>query len=385
MVIKEKKLISVFGNSFDKSDFKAFKNVLKSHLVGTGEVTKKFEEEFKNRIGFKYASAVSSCTNGFWLLLRALEFNPKDEVLIPNIHFFGIRNVLELLDIKYKIIDVGEPVPNITEKEITSHITKRTKAIIFLEYGGYPIIDIRKIKQYLQKHQRKDIVLILDAANSPFTIKDEKYSALDFDYAVYSFDMNKLLVTGEGGIVLSNNGEILKKVKSLSYYGIVDSLTTGFDKSLHRDIWWEVKTAKSSLKLNMNNLSASLGLTQLNKIDTIMQKRKAIARKYYNDLRPLESEGLLLLPPEYKNVENNVYLFWLRLKGEETRNKLAQYLLRQNVYTTVKYQPLDEKALTPNAFRFYKSVLNIPFNQNLTLSQQKYIIKHIKEFFRHEN
>ena len=353
--------------------------------MGTGEVTKDFEEEFKNRIGFKYASAVSSCTNGFWLLLKALKFNPQDEVIIPNIHFFGIKSVLELLGIKHQIVDVGEPVPNITLKEIAAHITERTKAIIFLEYGGYPVENLLRIKQYLQEHGRKDIVLILDAANSTLTRKDGKYSALDFDYAVYSFDMNKLLVTGEGGIILSNNRDILKRVKLLSYYGIADSATTGFEKSHYSDTWWETKTDTPSLKLNMSNLAASLGLTQLAKIDTIMEKRAAIARNYYDTLRPLESKGLLLLPPEYNYVENNVYLFWLQLKDEIIRNKLARYLFDHNIYTTVKYQPLDEQFPTPNAFRFYRSALNIPFNQNLTLTQRKYIIKNIKDFFRYEN
>lgn len=353
--------------------------------MGTGEITRQFETEFKNRIGFKYAAAVSSCTNGFWLLLKALKLNPQDEIIIPNIHFFGIRNVLELLNIKFKIVDVGNPVPNITVQEIMEHITARTKAIIFLEYGGYPVADIQRIKQYLQEHERKDILLILDAANSPFTRQGDQYSALNFDYAVYSFDMNKLLVTGEGGMVLSNNEEISRKVKSLSYYGLADTLTTGFDKSRQSNKWWEAKTDIPSLKLNMNNLAASLGLTQLGRIDVIMQKRAEIARNYSKALKPLELDGFLALPPECKNVENNVYLFWLRLKDEITRNKLAKFLLKQHIYTTVKYQPLNGRSSTPNALQFYESALNIPLNQNLTPIQEKYIIKNIKDFFRYEN
>jgi dTDP-4-amino-4,6-dideoxygalactose transaminase len=196
--------------------------------------------------------------------------------------------------------------------------------------------------------------------------------------------MNKLLVTGEGGMVLSDNEEVLKKVKSLSYYGIADSSTTGFDKSGSGGIWWEIKTSVPSLKLNMNNIAASLGLTQLKKMDGIMQKRGKVADNYYSALRPLESRGLLQLPPEYPEVENNVYLFWLFVKDEATRNQLAKFLLASNIYSTVKYQPLDKRAETPMAFRFYRRALNIPFNQNLTQTQQKYIIKKIKEFFKDE-
>jgi dTDP-4-amino-4,6-dideoxygalactose transaminase len=379
------KVNSVFGNSFDQSDFKGVERVLKSHLVGAGGVTEKFEREFKKRIGFKYASAVSSCTNGFWLLLKTLNLQSQDEVIIPNIHFFGIKNVLELLSIKYKIVDVGKSIPNVTLEEIRDTVTENTRAIIFLEYGGYPILEIDSIKQYLRHINRKDIALILDAANSPFTKYKGTYSALSYDYVLYSFDMNKILVTGDGGMVLSDNEYIINRVKSLSYYGIADSIGTGFDKSKAGGRWWEIESTIPSIKLKMNNIAASLGLTQLNKIGKILEKRVRILDDYCKALRPLALKGLIELPPEYEDVENNTYFFWLVLADETTRNNLADFLLKNNIYTTVKYQPLNKEVKTPGAFEFYTRVLNIPLHQNITQEQQKYIIKNIYRFFDHEN
>jgi len=381
---KKKKIDSVFGNSFDKSDFKEVEKVLKSHFVGAGEVTNKFEDEFKKRIGFKYASAVSSCTNGFWLLLKALNLQPQDEVIIPNIHFFGIKNVLELLSIKYKIVDVGKPIPNVTFEEITNNITENTKGIIFLEYGGYPVLEIDKIKRYMIDIGRKDILLILDAANSPFTKYRDAYSALNYDYALYSFDMNKILATGDGGMVLSDDRSVIDKTRSLAYYGIADSTRTGFDKSKTGDRWWAIESTVPSLKLRMNNIAASLGLTQLNKIEKILQKRVRIVNDYRRTLRPLVLQGFIELPPEYEAVENNAYFFWLLVADEQTRDNLAMFLLKNNIYTTVKYQPLTEKAKTPAAFQFYSRALNIPLHQNITREEQKYIIKNIYRFFDDE-
>lgn len=382
---KGKKIISVFGNSFDQSDCKGVERVLTSHFVGVGEVTDRFEEEFKKRIGFKYASAVSSCTNGFWLLLKALNLKSQSEVIIPNIHFFGIKNVLEFLNIKYKIVDVGESVPNITFEEIKDKITKNTAAIIFLEYGGYPILEIERIKQYLIHINRKDILLILDAANSPFTKYKGTYSSLNYNYALYSFDMNKILVTGDGGMVLSNNENIIYKLKSLSYYGIADARRTGFEKSKNSKRWWEIGSTMPSLKLRMNNIAASLGLTQLSKIENFLEKRAQVAKKYRRALSPLALRGLIELPPEYDDVENNAYFFWLILANDMTRNDLANFLLKNNVYTTVKYQPLDKEAKTPSAHQFYNRALNIPLHQNVTQAQQTYIIKNIYRFFDNEN
>ncbi len=379
------KINSIFGNSFDQSDFKEIEKVLKSHLVGAGEVTERFEDEFKKMIGFKYASAVSSCTNGFWLLLKSLNIEPRDEVIIPNIHFFGIKNVLELLAIKYRVVDVRESIPNVTFEEIRNNITESTKAIIFLEYGGYPILEIDKIKEYLMHINRKDILLILDAANSPFTKYKSTYSALNYDYALYSFDMNKILVTGDGGMILSNNEDVINKIKSFSYYGVVDSTKTGFNKSKVGDKWWNIESTVPGLKLRMNNIAASLGLTQLNKIEKILEKRDQVSKNYYKVFRPLAVKGLIELPPENEAVENNVYFFWLLVADEQTRDNLARFLLKNNIYTTVKYQPLDKGAKTPNAFQFYSRALNIPLHQNITREQQKYIVKNICRFFNYEN
>jgi dTDP-4-amino-4,6-dideoxygalactose transaminase len=197
--------------------------------------------------------------------------------------------------------------------------------------------------------------------------------------------MNKILVTGEGGMVLSNNEYIINKTKSLSYYGILDSKKTAFEKSKTDEKWWEIETTIPSLKLVMNNIAASLGLTQLNKIETILEKRTGVLQKYRKLLNSLALEGLLEFPQSPKDVENNVYLFWLVLKDEITRNNLAKFLLKNNIYTTVKYQPLDKNVKTPNAFSFYNRAIDLPLNQNITQKEQDYIIKTIYRFFSHGN
>ena len=375
--------IPVFGNSFHDEDTQAIAKVLSSHLVGVGQVTEEFEQKFRKKIGFSYAVATNSCTNAFWLLFKALGLKASDEVIIPNIHFFGIKNVLDLLQINYQIADVGTRIPNLTVEAVREKLTKKTKAIVFLEYGGYPV-EIYKIGSFLKKINRPDIYLILDASNSPFTQVNDEYTARSYDFSILSFDMNKMLVTGDGGMVLSDNKDVIEKIRKLSFYGLADGSKSSFEKSLSQNEWWAVNVEEPSLKMAMNNLSASLGISQLAKSAAILKKREEIRISYLQKLSSLADKGLISLPPSLDKVKNHLYLFWIKLRNKETRDKLARFLLERKVYTTVKYQPLSEKEKTPNAFDFYNRALCLPFNQNLSYPEQEYVISQIYGFFEQD-
>lgn len=377
---ENKKLISVFGNSFSNKELNAIKQVMDSHLVGTGQVATDFEDKFKKRIGFPYAVACNSCTNGFWLLLKALKLTPTDEVLIPNCHFFGVKNTLDLTQTNYKIIDTQINPPNVGVEQIKPHLTPNTKAIIFLEYGGY-WVDIKAVKKFL-KQQNKQVLLILDAANSSIPDSDINSSASEYDAAIYSFDMNKLMVTGDGGMILLKNKNQYKQIKALSYYGLTKP-TTGFNTAKsQQNNWWKTSDYQPSLKLTMNNLTASIGLVQLDKVSGFQQRRREIRDQYHKLLAPLVENELISLSPLFNNKLDGLYFFWIRLASTQLRNKLARFLLKKGIYTTVKYQPLVTKANTPNSHQHYKTSLCLPLNQNLTPSQQKMIVKNIKLFFK---
>lgn len=373
-------LVSVFGNYFDGNETTAVDEVLQSHLVGRGAITDTFERRFKDLIGFPHAAAVHSCTNGFWLLLQALHFQPDHEVIIPNIHFYGIKNVLELLRIPYRLADVAPVIPNTSLEYIKPLITRKTKAIIFLEFGGYPQ-EIAPIKQYLKQIHRLDIKLILDAANSPFTRFQGKATALAYDFAVYSFDMNKILVTGDGGMILSRDENTINRIKTLANWGINHLAKTGYERSATSDRWWETTVEYPGLNLNMNNIAAAIGLQQLPKVSAILKRRQQVEAYYRKELRGLAMRKLLSLPPRPSQTKDYHYLFWLQLTTEKTRDALAAYLLERRIFSTVRYQPLVAGADTPHAHAFYQTSLCLPLHQNLTHNQLSTIVTTIKEFF----
>jgi dTDP-4-amino-4,6-dideoxygalactose transaminase len=370
-------MIPVFGNSFNKEDSLEVHKVLRSHFVGTGDWVTEFEKSFAEKIGFNYAVATNSCTNAFWLLLKALGLDGDREIILPNIHFFGIQNVINLHRINYRLTDVDTDIPNICIADLEAKIRPVTKAIIFLEYGGYPL-NIKKVKAHLKKIGRQDILCILDAANSPFTMKDSRFTATSYDVVLYSFDMNKILVTGDGGMVLSDNKHLVEKIRSLSLYGIHDLNKSGFSKAKsQKDTWWEFDISRPSLKLCMNNIAAAIGISQLKKIDQVLEQRQAVKEFYLEKLGGIDN---LVLPPQDCAVKNNTYFFWLKLNSKPIRDRLARYLLANQIYSTVKYQPLSMKAATPHAFDFYEKSLCIPMNQNLTKANLNHIVKSIRKF-----
>ncbi len=373
-------MISVFGNEFFDYDLEGIKTILDSHIVGYGSKVTEFETRFKDHIGFKYAVGTNSCTNAFWLLFRALNLAKNDEVIIPSIHFFGLENVLKMLDLQYQVVDVEEEVPNISFEALKKAITKKTKVILFLEYGGYPL-NIKQIKKYLREHKRTDILLILDAANSPFTKLNNTYTARDYDFALYSFDMNKILVAGEGGMILSNNKIISEKCRSLSYYGILETNKNSFSKSKNGGEWWLVGKTDPSIKLAMNNISASLGFTQLVQIDGNLERRKIAKDLYIEKLQKLINDGHISLPGQSSKVDNNCYLFWIVVKNKEVRDSLAHFLLKKKIYTTVKYEPLGSRKNTPIAWNFFETSLCIPLNQRINHVYVDYIVSQILGFF----
>lgn len=373
-------MISVFGNNFAPDLGERLDKLFQTHILGRGSEVTKFENAFKQKIGFKNAVASNSCTNAFWILLKSLNLNSKDEIIIAGVHFFGIINVLKILNIKYKVSDVDSDIPNGNIQSICNLVNKNTRAIICLDYGGYPF-DINELKRGIKKVSSNKILYILDAANSTFTMVDNKYTAINYDYSVYSFDMNKVLVTGEGGMIMSNKN--LSDQRAISYYGIKESATTGFSKSKSSLKWWEIEETLPSLKLAMNNVSAVIGLSQLENIQENLKARKTVLDMYKTKLKFLEKKGFLTYP-KYSKAKNATYLFWIRLENEKIRNQLANYLLKKNIYTTVKYQPVANKKSAPVSWEFFSTSLCLPINQNITEQLVDYIVSKILKFYYEE-
>ena len=375
-------LISLFGNSFDQSDIDGVARVLESHRVGPGAKATQLERHVCQFLGFGHAVATSTATSAFWLLARALGLDGSTEVIVPNVHFYGVTNALRLLGVPYRVADVGPGVPNLTPETMAACLTPRTKAIVALDYGGWPA-DVPGMRRALTAAGRPDVRLIGDAANSLFTCVNGKPWPRSYDHALLSFDMNKIVVTGDGGMVLTDDAALRERIRRLAYHGIEDEYVTGFERALHGSgagsMWWEERIGEPGLNLRMNDVAASLGLTQFAKAEGFLAKRQAVREVYRDRLEPLAKAGTVELSPTSPLVSGDLYLFWIKLADRATRDALARSLLERGVYTSVKYQPLDASAPTPNAHDFWARALCLPLHQNLEPQFADFVISQIVE------
>jgi dTDP-4-amino-4,6-dideoxygalactose transaminase len=373
----------LFRNLFDQSDVDGVARVLESHLVGPGAKAQELERHFARFLGFEHAVSTSTATNAFWLLARVLGLDGSTEVIVPNIHFYGVTNVLRLLGVPYRVADVGPGVPNITPEAMVACLTRRTRAVVALDYGGWPA-DVPGMRRALADAGRSDVLLIADAANSLFTRVDGKYWARSYDHAVLSFDMNKIVVTGDGGMVLTDDATVGARVRRLAFHGLEGDALTGFERARRGAtagrMWWEERIGEPGLSLLMNDIAASLGLTQFAKAQGFLAKRGAVRDVYLERLAPLAEAGIVELPPTSPLVSGDLYMFWIKLADRATRNALARSLLEGGVYTSVKYQPVDASADTPNAHDFWARALCLPLHQNLEPLYADYVMTRVVAF-----
>lgn len=294
---------------------------------------KKFEKSFAEYIGVKYCIATSSCTGALHLSLAALGVGPGDEVIVPDFTWIASVSVVNYVGATPVFVDVKKSDWTIDTKKIEAAITKKTKAIIPVHTYGYPC-DMEKIMEIAKKHK---LYVIEDAAPAVgATVGNKKVGSFG-DAGCFSFQGAKLLVTGEGGMLCTNNKDLFEKAKNLNDHGRDSNIT-----------FW---INQIGYKYKMSNLQAAFGLAQLEKIDFLINKKREIFNEYVRWLSPLPEITFCI------NQPNKESIFWMtsilltddcKLKREEIIKKLDE-----------KYN-IDSRPVFPKVSKFpmYKEVEN---------------------------
>jgi len=238
-------MINIYQPSLGKEELNAIKEVFDSNWLGKGPKTDEFIKQIATKlisdtfdgIGCSYASTeqlmtVSCCTEGVFQIIDLLDIKEGDEVILPSVSFVGIANAIINKKAKPVFCDVDKHTLNPTSDHILEKITLKTKAIIILHYAGVPcdMYDIVKLCK------EKNIILIEDNANSPFSSYNGQSTGTFGDYGVWSFDAMKILVTGDGGLIYAKNKNNIEKLKRSTYLGLetASGLSNTIDKK-----WWE--------------------------------------------------------------------------------------------------------------------------------------------------
>jgi len=301
------------------------------HISGDGKYTKLVQDFFQSKFGARKALMTTSCTSALELATYLLDLNPGDEVIVPSYTFSSTVNPILLAGAKPVFADICEDTLNIDPADTRKKITKKTRAIYPVHYGGVSCA-MDEIMEIAQEH---DLKVVEDAAQGVNAKYKGKYLGTIGDFGCYSFHETKNYVCGEGGALLinSDNSAIIERAEIIREKGTNRS-------KFHRgkvDKYTWVDIGSSYLPSDL--LSAFL-YAQLEKLDEIQSMRMNVWNAYYSALKPFEDAGKIRLPivPDY--AEHNAHLFYVLFKDELTRDRVMNRLKGKGIHAVFHYVPL---------------------------------------------
>lgn len=371
-------MINVFQPSLGAEELKAVQKVFESNWIGKGRVSDQLENRFAKYIGVKrqLVRTVSCCTEGLFLSMHLLGIGRRDEVILPSVCFVGAGNAILSCQAKPVFCDVDKRTLNTTAGFIEEKITKKTKAVIVLHYGGLPC----EMDEICALLSRKGIALIEDSACGIASRYARRACGTFGHIGAWSFDAMKILSTGTGGMLYFKDPHLAQRAENMLYLGLK---TKSGLSSKAATRWWEYDVFYPGRRDEMNDIASAIGLVQLKKLPLFIARRKEIHETYNRTLAGL---GWLQPPPAIpKNMESSYYFYWIQTSSR-LRDELAVYLRKNDIYTTFRYYPLHRIKIygcsvkLPNTEEAARRTLCIPIHQSLSEEDVNKVIKYIIKF-----
>ena len=353
-------------------------DTLRSGWVTTGPKAKRFEQDFAAWLAEGgeasaqglHCIAVNSATAGLHLALEALGIGPGDEVITTTHTFTATAEVVRYLGADVKLVDIDPATLNIDPALIEAAITPRTKAILPVHYAGLAA-DMPAILAIARRHGLK---VVEDAAHAlPTTCGGRRIGTLASDATVFSFYANKTITTGEGGMVVTRDAELAKRIKVMRLHGMSRD---AFDRFTAKVPSWYYEIVAPGFKYNLTDIAAAIGIHQLKKARRFAQQRAAIAAHYTAELADLP---LLTAPSAPIGEQHAWHLYPLRLTDGAAvdRDGLIERLFAAGIGVSVHYIPLhlqpywrDRYGLRaedfPHSQHAYERMLSLPIYTRMT-------------------
>ena len=370
-------MIRIFQPSLGEAELEAVAAVFADQWPGAGPRVKEFEKAFADYIGVHSDQmiAITSCTEGLFQAVAALELSTNAEIVLPTISFIGAAHAVRASGAALRLSDVDPLTLNPRVEHLERALTSRTKAIILLHFGG----QMEWIQEIADLAKRRGITLIEDSACALGGKRSGASYGTFGDIGVWSFDGMKLLVTGDGGMIRVGDIPIRKNVfRGVNLGGVKPGLEAAL-KSRRR--WWEIQPDGWGRLAWMNDVAAAIGLVQLQRLPAFIRRRREIASAYDSAFAMIP---WIRLPPA-RDDESVPYFYWIQTPAG-VRDSLAEYLREREIYTTFRYWPLHRTALYadsgsyPGAEFAAESTLLLPLHQNLIDSELSRIIDSVTAF-----
>jgi len=373
-----KEQILIHKPYLDEADFVAVDKAIRSTFVsGDGPACREFEKTLSEYLGAKHVLFVNSATTALELAFRVKNLPAGGEVIVPDFTYTSTALGALYNNLKIKLADVYTDNGSLDVSKLEDAINENTVAIAPVDYAGIPA-DMDAINAIARKH---NLYVVHDTAQSIGSTYKGKKTGVLADISTFSFHGTKNLTTGEGGAIITDDDEMAARLKIMrekgtdKYSFITDNRTKGF--------YEYVDIGNSYVQ---SNILGALGVSQLNKIETMNGRRKEIARYYLSNLGHIKEIDFLRVT---EGAETNWHLFGI-LVPPEHKYWIMDALRAEGVMANVHYSPLhrnkfysalsDDESM-PGSVQFFDRLLRLPIYPSLTDEEATLVVKSVKKIF----
>jgi len=345
--------------------------VLDSGYLTEGPITKEFENIFKNYVGSKYAIAVTSCTTGLEIALRAVGIGPGDEVIVPDYTYPATAAVVNIVGATAVIVDIQKENMLIDYDEVEKAITTKTKAIIPVSLFGNPL-DYERMNQIKEKYK---LIIIEDAACSVGAEYLDKRVGTLADISVFSLHPRKFITTGEGGMISTDNDTWAVWMESYKHFGM------NMNNTAREGVQFEM----TGTNYKLSNIQSAIGLEQMKIINDLLDRRCELAANYDKLLNNVKDVSFPKIIQNSKHAYQSYTIFVnerdkimreMRVKGIE---------VQIGTYSLHMHKAFNDNSLCKLSGKFegskfsFDHCLTLPLYHELTFEQQELVVEHLKE------
>lgn len=373
--------IPLFKIYTEEDDVEEVAEVIRSGMNwATGPKVSEFEEFICNYVGTNYAVTFNSGTSALHALLLAYGIGPGDEVIVPSFTFIATANAPFFVGAKPVFADIEKDTFGLNPVDVLKRITPNTKAIMPIHMGGCSC-RIQELRKIADDH---DLLLIEDAAESLGAVVNGRKVGTFGDSAMFSFCGPKVITTGEGGVITTNSRDLAEKMKLLRSHGRADTKDY-FSTNEYLDY------VSLGYNFRMSNITAALGIAQLNKIDKIVQMRRKNAA--YLDARIKQNLPSIMVPKVPKGYYHLYQMYTIYVS--DNRNELMNHLANDGIMAKVYFPPVHLSHFYKNVLKYNPDlpvteevadhVLTLPMYPQLTEDEMDYMIDSIRTFYERQH
>jgi dTDP-4-amino-4,6-dideoxygalactose transaminase len=369
---RKPKVIRLSKSCLSIAEKTAVMGVLDREFLGMGVEVKQFEEMLSVFFG-RPAVCVSTGTAALHLALQAAGIGPDDEVLVQSLTYVASFQAISATGAKPVACSVDSESLCLDWQDAEKRLTSRTKAIMPVHYAG----GVGALEDIYAFAKKNNLRVIEDAAHAFGTVYQDNKIGSFGDIACFSFDGIKNITSGEGGCVVTDDKEIIQKIRNVRLLGVENDT----EKRFLGERSWDFDVMEQGWRYHMSNIMAAIGIEQLKRFPVLAQKRQKLAQ-HYDDF--FKNTKIKIIQHDYNKVVPHIYA--LQLPEKIDKKAFINYLSSKGIQTGVHYKPSHQLSLYRNDLeeiksvdKIYKLLVSIPLHPDLSHNDVAYIIKKIKD------